>query len=264
MAFRPPERSRAQPAPRAPRAPRASSRSRSPAHCSVHPLQRARAAPRTAAHTSPRPAPPADGTRRSSRLSAPPRARERVSPPSPAPSPHPPAGAPPRCCAPRPWAHWHHHRVQPCTTPHVRPFSNAARAAAPSHPALLPLLTAPSRATVRASSQVDVADVFDDTYARYQQGTRSSSAAAGGPGKPCGEDRLDCRTAAGHRVRRRGLLAAAGHHAGQSQRTARRGAQRRTARPPALRPPAFQRTQHCPRLSAPRARDAWRPSCALA
>ena len=117
--FRPPERSRAQPAPRAPRAPRASSRSRSPAHCSVHPLQRARAAPRTAAHTSPRPAPPADGTRRSSRLSAPPRARERVSPPSPAPSPHPPAGAPPRCCAPRPWAHWHHHRVQPCTTPPV-------------------------------------------------------------------------------------------------------------------------------------------------
>ena len=122
--FRPPERSRtlsarpARPA-RAPRAPRASSRSRSPAHCSVHPLQRARAAPRTAAHTSPRPAPPADGTRRSSRLSAPPRARERVSPPSPAPSPHPPAGAPPRCCAPRPWAHWHHHRVQPCTTPPV-------------------------------------------------------------------------------------------------------------------------------------------------
>ena len=73
----PPERSRAQPAPRAPRAPRASSRSRSPAHCSVHPLQRARAAPRTAAHTSPRPAPPADGTRRSSRLSAP-RARARL------------------------------------------------------------------------------------------------------------------------------------------------------------------------------------------
>lgn len=174
--FRPPERSRtlsARPARPTPRpAPRASSRSRSPAHCSAHPLQRARAAPRTAAHTSPRPAPPADGTRRSSRLSAPPRARERVSPPSPAPSPHPPAGAPPRCCAPRPWAHWHHHRVQPCTTPHVRPFSNAARAAAPSHPALLPLLTAPSRATVRASSQVDVADVFEHVRtvpARHQE-----------------------------------------------------------------------------------------------
>ena len=57
---------------------------------------------------------------------------------------------------------------------------------------------------------------------------------------------------------------AAGSSQQQATMLASLNAQRRTARPPAQRPPAFQRTQHCPRLSAPRARDAWRPSCALA
>ena len=137
------------PAPRA----RAPPPPRSPSALASPPPEGARAPLSTAAHTAPRPAPPA-GTHTSryqalsclsarlARARAAPRdlQRPRLTPssgarvPSLLRSPYPDPGH--SCTCTR----------AACTPAAIRPFPNAARAAAPSHPALHPQLTTPSRA----------------------------------------------------------------------------------------------------------------------